>query len=108
MSGIMMAIEPRLRAGILLCPGLTLNRPQPEVDPFNFLPRVKIPVLMVDGPYDPIFPQQASQEPMFRALGTAAASKRFVSVPDAGHCPPRNVFWSEALPWLEKYVGAVR
>ena len=108
MSGIMMAIEPRLRAGILLCPGLTLNRPQPEVDPFNFLPRVKIPVLMVDGPYDPIFPQQASQEPMFRALGTAAGSKRFVSVPDAGHCPPRNAFWSEALPWLEKYVGAVR
>jgi formylglycine-generating enzyme required for sulfatase activity/dienelactone hydrolase len=108
LSGIMMAIEPRLRAGILLCPGLTLNRPQPEVDPFNFLPRVTIPVLMVDGPYDAIFPLEASQRPMYQAIGASEPQKRFVSVPNAGHCPSRNVFWSEALPWLERYVGPVR
>jgi serine/threonine protein kinase/dienelactone hydrolase len=94
LSGIMMAIEPRLQAGILLCPGLTVNRPQPEVDPFHFLPRVTIPVLMVDGEHDAIFPLESSQRPMYELLGSAAGEKRHVVVPDEAHCPTRTRFWS--------------
>lgn len=105
MSGIMMGIEPRLRAAVLLCPGLTLNRPQPEVDPLQFLPRVKIPVLMVGGRFDAIFPMESSFLPMYRLLGSPTAVKRMVEVPDAAHCPERRVFWSEALPWLDRHLG---
>jgi hypothetical protein len=29
-------------------------------------------------------------------------------VVDAGHCPPREMFYREALPWLDRYLGPVR
>ncbi len=105
LSGIMMAIEPRFKTAILQCPGLAFERPQPEVDPFHFLPRVRIPVLMVDGRYDAIFPYEASQVPMFNLLGTPPEQKRHVVV-ESAHCPPRAVFYREALTWLDRYLGA--
>ena len=106
-SGIMLAVEPRFRAAILQCPGLAFERPQPEVDQVNFLPRIRIPVLMVDGRYDAIFPLERSSLPMFRLLGTSPDQKKQVVV-DSGHCPPTDVFVSEALAWLDKYLGPVR
>jgi hypothetical protein len=42
----------------------------PEVDPINFAPRVKTPLLMLNGRDDFTFPIETSQEPLFRLLGT--------------------------------------
>ena len=107
LSGVMMAIEPRFKAGVLQCPGLTFVRMLPEVDPLHFLPRITIPVLMVDGQHDAIFPVETSQVPMYELLGTPEGRKRHVVV-DAAHCPARTFFHAEALDWLDQHLGPVR
>jgi hypothetical protein len=38
----------------------------PEVDFINFVPRVRQPVLMLNGRYDNYFPVESAQEPFFR------------------------------------------
>ncbi|MHB8902166.1 MAG: bifunctional serine/threonine-protein kinase/formylglycine-generating enzyme family protein, partial [Thermoguttaceae bacterium] len=74
---IMLAMEDRFKTGILLVGGFNKGKftPPPELDPFHFTPRVKIPVLMINGRMDDIFPYQVSQLPMFNALGTPAQDK---------------------------------
>jgi dienelactone hydrolase len=106
-AGVMVAIEPRFKAAVLQCPGLTFVRPLPEVDPLHFLPRVSVPVLMVDGQHDAIFPVEASQIPMFELLGVDGDQKRHV-IFDAAHCPARTLFHGEALDWLDRHLGPVR
>ena len=48
--------------------GLDFPKTLPEVDPVNFVSRVKQPVLMPNGRYDFFFPMEASQEPLYRQL----------------------------------------
>jgi pimeloyl-ACP methyl ester carboxylesterase len=83
------------------------TRGKDEVEPFNFLPRVKLPVLMLNGRYDFFFPMGTSQKPFFQMLGTAADRKRWV-VYDGGHNVPREQLISETLDWLDKYLGKPR
>ncbi|MEK6253438.1 MAG: SUMF1/EgtB/PvdO family nonheme iron enzyme, partial [Gemmatimonadales bacterium] len=52
MGAILTAIEPRFKASILVVGGLELQAVQPVADPFNFLPRVTLPTLMLNGRYD--------------------------------------------------------
>ena len=81
----MVSLEERFRTAVLFEGGLYL-RPAglPEVDNFNFLPRVRVPVLMLNGRYDYTFPVDSSQKPFFRWLGTPEKDKRHV-VYDAAH-----------------------
>jgi cephalosporin-C deacetylase-like acetyl esterase len=81
---IMMALEPRLKAGILLMGGLFSTPSAPEVDSFTFASRVRAPILMLNGDQDYIFPLQTSQQPLFQALGTPSADKKHVLYP-GGH-----------------------
>ena len=101
-----LALETRLKAGILYSIGLAAGRPRPEVDPFQFAPRVSLPVLMVNGEYDFIFPVEESQKPLFRALGTPERDKRH-SLFDSGHVPPLQAVMRETLDWLDRYLGPV-
>jgi hypothetical protein len=55
----------------------------------NFAPRVKIPVLMLNGRFDFFYPPPLSQEPMFQFLGTPAEHKRRI-VYETSHALPRN------------------
>jgi pimeloyl-ACP methyl ester carboxylesterase len=102
-----LAIEPRLRTGVLLAGGFeTWNMPA-EVDPVNFAPRVTQPVLMVNGREDFDLPYDTAQVPMFDMLGTAAADKRHV-VMEGGHIPPRpEEVIKEILDWLDRHLGPV-
>ena len=106
LGGILPALEPRLKASVLYVAGLELQRGQPDVDPINFLPRIRIPVLMLNGRYDNFFPVETSQLPMFRLFGTPADRKRHV-IYDGGHFVPRALLISEVLDWLDKYLGPV-
>ena len=81
---ITLALDSRLKAGVLLMGGLAASKSAPEADPFTFAPRVRIPVLMLNGDQDYIFPLQTSQRPLFQALGTASADKKHVLYP-GGH-----------------------
>lgn len=82
---------------------------QPMADPFNFLPRVTLPTLMVNGRYDSFFPLETSIKPFFETLGTPQADKKII-VTDANHFVlsyEANLVISETLNWLDRYVGPV-
>ncbi|HXW94021.1 MAG TPA: protein kinase [Terriglobales bacterium] len=106
MGALLPAVEDRLQALILLSPGLFLAKQLPEVDQLNFAPRVKAPVLMLNGRFDFIYPAPYSQEPLFRLLGTPQQHKRRV-VYDTGHDLPTNEVIKETLNWLDRYLGPV-
>lgn len=108
---ILMALEPRLKTGILLGGGFVAINVEaspipPEIDAVHYAPRVRVPVLMMNGRYDAIFPYENSQAPMFRALGTPEAQKRHLTY-DSGHS---SYGWSadlyrEGLAWLDGLFG---
>jgi eukaryotic-like serine/threonine-protein kinase len=102
MGGVMPAVEPRIKVSVLYVAGLDFERARPEVDPINFLPRVRVPTLMLNGRYDFFFPIESSQLPMFRLLGTPADQKRHV-VEEGSHFVPRTRLIQETLAWLDKY-----
>ena len=106
MGPIMMAVEPRFKAGIVVVAGLNLQRALPEVDEIHYAPRVRIPVLMLNGKYDFFFPYETSQRPYFELLGTKPPDKRIV-VDEAGHAFPRTDLARESLAWLDRYLGPV-
>ena len=106
-GGLVPAIEPRLKAIVLYVAGLGMERARPEVDVFNFLPRVKQPTLMLNGSQDYFFPVKTAQEPFFKNLGTPAADKQY-KVYDGGHDVPRTELIKESLAWFDRYLGPVR
>ena len=100
-----LAMEPRYKAATLGLAGLPYRSFLPEVDPLNFVPRIKVPTLMLEARYDHLYPVELSQQPMFSLLGTPADQKRSVLF-DAGHGPlPRGQVIHEVLAGLDKYLG---
>ena len=102
MGGLMPAVEPRIKVSALLVAGLDFEPARPEVDPINFLPRIRVPTLMINGRYDFFFPLETSQIPMFRRLGTPPDQKRHV-VEEGSHFVLRARLIQEVLTWLDKY-----
>jgi cephalosporin-C deacetylase-like acetyl esterase len=104
---IMTSLENRFKAAIFAAGGCDPAAVLPEADPMNFAPRVKIPVLLINGRYDFVFPMETCQEPLFRALGTPAADKKHVLY-DTGHAPPLLPMMRDTLDWLDHYLGPVK
>jgi dipeptidyl aminopeptidase/acylaminoacyl peptidase len=78
----------------------------PEVDEVHYAPRVKIPVLMLNGKYDFFFPYETAQVPYYELLGTPEEHKRLV-VHETSHTFPRTDLYRESLAWLDRYLGPV-
>lgn len=72
----------------------------------TFLPRVHMPVLMLNGELDNLAPTERVT-PFFKLLGTVDAKKKNVVAP-GGHFVPRPILIRETLDWLDKYLGPVR
>jgi dienelactone hydrolase len=106
LGGLMTAVEGRFKTAILYVAGFRFQKQKPEVDPFHFVSRVRIPVLMLNGRYDSFFPYETAQIPMFKLLGTPEEHKRHL-IYDTGHNIPRNQLIKESLAWLDKYLGSV-
>ncbi len=105
--GVLMAtVEPRIDAAVFYVGGLKFQRALPEADPFNFVTRLTIPVLMLNGRHDMFFPLETSQKPMYQLLGTPEENKRHV-VAEGGHDVPRALLIRETLDWLDRYLGPV-
>ena len=104
---ILTALEPRLKAIAIWGGGCDSYKVLPEADPMNFAPRVKAPVLMINGRYDFGFPFETCQEPMFRALGTPTADKKHILY-DAGHMPAKLPMMKDTLDWFDHYLGPVK
>ncbi len=107
MGGIMCAAETRFKAAVFHVGGLMMQKTFPEVDPLNFLPRVRIPVLMLNGKNDTFFPVETSQKPMFKLIGTPEKDKKII-IYEGGHLVPRQELMKESLSWFDKYQGEVK
>ena len=104
MGGLLVALEPRFKVAIFNVAGLSMSRSRPETDPVNFLPRIRIPSLMLNGMHDHFFPPETSQQPFFRLLGTPPSLKRHVTY-EGGHSLPRALVIRESLAWLDEHLG---
>lgn len=107
---IPLAVESRLATGILIGGGFPSVPARPEVSEYNFAPRVRAPVLMINGRHDFLFPYEASQVPMFDSFGSEPTAKKH-ALYDAHH----DVFGqfpgairAGVLDWLESNLGRVR
>lgn len=104
-AAIVPAVEPRIRAVISIIGGLASGTALPEVDQINYVTRVTVPFLMLNGRDDPLEPVESAQIPMYRLLGTPEADKRHVVYPGFAHGVPRNERIRESLDWLDRYFG---
>jgi pimeloyl-ACP methyl ester carboxylesterase len=93
---------------VLSSGGLQDQNQPPEVDSWNFARRVHIPVLMVNGRDDFLFPVDTNQKLLFAALGIKEPGKKHILY-DGGH---RNLLTrpdllGEVLNWFDRYLGPV-
>lgn len=107
MSPIMLALDDRLKVAVLFVAGLRSQQTLPEVDPFNFLPRVNQPILMLNGEYDFYYPVESSQRPLFENVSTPTDHKKW-KIYEGGHHVPKVELAKEAIEWLDKYFGKAR
>jgi tRNA A-37 threonylcarbamoyl transferase component Bud32/dienelactone hydrolase len=100
--------QDRLRTAVFLDGGYFLGKPWPGGDQADFVPRLKKPVLMVNGRYDATFSYADAQLPMFRMLGTPAADKKHMTLETAHDVTvQRPALAHEVITWLDKYMGRV-
>jgi hypothetical protein len=109
-DGVIVAtlLQDRLKTVIFLDGGYFLQTSAPGLDQADFAPRLKKPVLMVNGRYDYTFPVDTAQNPMFQMLGTPAEDKSHVILDtphDVTEKKPQLV--KAVLDWLDKYLGRV-
>jgi dienelactone hydrolase len=105
-GGIIPAVEERLKVSVLIAAGMGFVG-RPEVNEINYVSRVKIPTLILNGKYDTSFPVETSSKPMFDLLGTPTQDKQ-LKLYETDHNPPRNGIIKETLAWLDRYLGPVR
>jgi len=102
---VVLAVEDRLQSAILAAGGLLTSDFHPAMDPARFAPRVKIPVLMVNGVYDGWFPVETSARPMLKLFSTPDKDKKLRTY-DGGHSMLGLFYWeiqNDVLAWLDKY-----
>lgn len=101
------AVEDRFAASILVAASLRELPDTPEVSPLNFVPRVRVPTLMINGRQDFMAPLETAQLPLFELLGTPAEDKAH-KVFETGHVPDNRDVIRESIDWLDRYLGPVR
>ncbi len=81
---IPVSLEPRIKVAVFASAGLRYNYP-PETQPANFAPRVKVPVLIINGRNDFQSPPAAPVR-LLELLGTPPDKKKLVTL-EGGHVP---------------------
>ena len=105
----LLALEERIKVAVLVSGGFPFMEVPAEANPLNYLSHVKIPVVMISGNYDFLFPVETLQKPFMNLLGTDPSRKRHVIL-EGGHGLgqiPRGKTIQEALAWLDQYLGPV-
>jgi eukaryotic-like serine/threonine-protein kinase len=101
-------LQDSLRAVVFLDGGYLLSRPPLGGDQADFAPRLKKPVLMVNGRYDYAFSLEKAQTPLFRMLGSPGADKRHILLDTAHDVTDRRPEMIQSvLVWLDKYLGKI-
>jgi serine/threonine protein kinase/formylglycine-generating enzyme required for sulfatase activity len=102
------AIDGRIKASFHIGVGLPQRRDPPEVDPLNFAPRAKHPILIIGGRHDFLQTVEGSQMPLLRLMGAPEKDKR-LALFETGHVVwPGPEVIKEILTWLDRYLGPVK
>jgi dienelactone hydrolase len=107
-GGSVVSSEPRLRTAAFWSGGFSASSP-PETAALraSLARRIEIPLLMVNGRHDFVFPLEL-QQAFFRLVSTPPEDKRHVLF-DAGHFGfPIGDFVRENLDWFDRYLGRVQ
>ena len=105
---IITAVEDRLGASVLAVGGMSGNA-RPEVNPINYVGRVKVPTLILNGRYDLNIPYEMRVKPMFDLLGELVNNdKKELKLYETDHFIPREALVKETLTWLDRYLGPVK
>ncbi len=92
----------------MLDAGGSVPATEAEVDSWNFAPRVRIPVPMLNGRGDFIFPLETGQRPLFHILGTPEKDKVH-KLYEGGHdIFSRMDVFKDMQEWLDRYLGPVQ
>ena len=106
-SPFVLGVENRINLGIIGSCGLKKWPGDPEWrDMIHYLPRIKIPILLMGGRYDPSYPAP-DQQAFLDYLGTPDEDIRWVTFA-TGHSLPRAEVINESLAFVDKYFGKVK
>ena len=106
-AGSLVAVEPRLRAVVFEAGGLlntsSLRKERLLLETRHYLPHIQVPVLMLNGEKDPIYPVKESQDPMFNFLGSQI--KEHYVHPNGNHMLPPSVKFEKIQKWFDQHLG---
>jgi dienelactone hydrolase len=77
LAPVILAVEDRIATAVLAIGGAEADA-LPEVNAVNYLPRVKTPILMLNGRYDMNIVYETMVQPMYELLGTPPEHKKLV------------------------------
>jgi len=102
-----LASEERIKLGMLALFGVSsLEKYRfKEFDQIDYVPRVKIPMLLLGGQYDWDYTME-QQQAFYDFLGTPRSEVRW-KLYETTHWIPRGELINESLNWLDKYFGPV-
>jgi dienelactone hydrolase len=105
--GGVVAVEPRIRVAVLEAAGLPdrpLLKERHFLDWRHYLPQIRVPVLMLNGQVDPLYPVKESQEAMFDLIGSPV--KEHYVHEGGHHMLAPDVKFARMLPWFDRHLGA--
>jgi len=107
-GSLLLGLDERLKTGVLISGGIFNVVPlEASLDVTNYAPRIKQPVLMVNGRFDPIVPWGLAQQRLLELLPNPA--NRQVLFDELGHYGfPRHRFYRAVTDWLDEQLGSVR
>jgi len=101
----LLSLETRFKAAILMSAGMGGVPGFPDADALNYAGHITMPLLLLSGEHDFVYPLETVAKPLFDRIGTSVDLKRHV-VFDAGHMMfPRGPMSEEILAWLNRYLG---
>jgi dienelactone hydrolase len=103
-----LALEDRIKVGVLGLFGISSIEKYmfTEFDQVDYLPRVKIPMLLLGGRYDFDYPLE-QQQAFYDLLGTPKDKRNWI-IYESTHYIPRKDLINESVSWLDKYFGPVQ
>lgn len=97
------AVEPRIRSIVYIGGGIWPTTQLPEVNVWNFVPRVTQPTLVLTGRYD----EEQPYDPEARNLYELLPGPKRLELVDSGHLPPLELRNPIINGWLDETLGPV-